>query len=259
MASSGFVQLRRGIREHLRVMTPHELMVYVGLLVEANPASGRVSTTVSDLVDLTDMSAKVIQSALRRLQAMKYITYKPTNNRWQPSEIRICKWKNTAVVDTAVRPPVRGSVRGSVHPPVQPSSILDLDKDLDTLKKKDIAHDDAFKEVLSRWPQKKTDESLAASRYRKFIVGKQCQDKFTLAVGHYLASEQMPYVMKLDKFIGVPQGDQPWMKYVLGDPNNQKTPTMLTLDGKCTPESEVRKLAEEGKAKHIGSGEWVSK
>ncbi|HEY3374620.1 MAG TPA: hypothetical protein VGK02_06120 [Candidatus Aquicultor sp.] len=103
-----YVKLRRGIREHLKIMSATELKVYIDLLTGADFKTGEVRTTIAAICQTCDLSNKVVNSALLRLAAMKYITYKPAKNQWHDSHIKIIKYapvNNTAPTTEAPTAP----------------------------------------------------------------------------------------------------------------------------------------------------------
>jgi len=98
-----YVKLRRGIRDHLKIMTSSELKVYIDLLTSADFKTGEVQTNVSTICATCDLSSKIVNSALNRLAAMKYITYRPAKNQWQDAKIKILKYSPVELKNASVK------------------------------------------------------------------------------------------------------------------------------------------------------------
>jgi len=97
--SKGFVKLRRGIFDHLQIMSATELKVYIALLVLADYKNGSVNISISDLSESIGVSYKPVQVSVKRLVAMKYINFIPSRNQWQDSNFEICKYASVELTE----------------------------------------------------------------------------------------------------------------------------------------------------------------
>jgi hypothetical protein len=105
----GYVQLRRGLYDHIPLMADSEVVIYVALVMLGRINDGTVSMTLRDLASDLHKSPARISAALKRLAEphgadnVRYITYEPARNQHDMTRIRILKWRKSAVTvsDTA--------------------------------------------------------------------------------------------------------------------------------------------------------------
>ena len=91
MAAKGYVPLRRGLLEHLAVMTGVEVKIYTALLILADFRTGKVKISIENLGDVVGFSRRHVQTAIKRLEP-KYIRVKRSTNRWHDTEFTIVKY-----------------------------------------------------------------------------------------------------------------------------------------------------------------------
>ena len=90
----GYVQLRRGLLEHLKIMSPQEITVYIGILLMANFKTASVNATVAELSDVVDICYKATLKAIRRLEKLGYVKYTQAHNQWEVSKIHVLRYHN---------------------------------------------------------------------------------------------------------------------------------------------------------------------
>ena len=119
--TNGFVQLRRGILEHLHAMTGNELKVYIALLCLADHRTGKVCIGLSDLCEIVELPKSSVSAALRSLagphnsKGTKYITYTPASNQFGLTSVLVLKHQKNPCSDGLLF----GSLDGTCTSPVQ--------------------------------------------------------------------------------------------------------------------------------------------
>jgi len=102
----GYVKLRRGLLDHIKVMSFSELKVYVGLLLLANFKNGYVNITIGNLCDIIGTDYKNTLNSIHRLEKFGYVKYTPAKNQWKESSFEITKYnaygKNTEATPQAI-------------------------------------------------------------------------------------------------------------------------------------------------------------
>ena len=106
---NGYVQLRRGIYDHLPDMLDSELKVYIAVLCRADIKTGLLKTSLREFGDEIGITSSRLSARLRRLagphgkEKTAYLDYLPSANQHHLTEIRVIKWKQSAVtnMDTA--------------------------------------------------------------------------------------------------------------------------------------------------------------
>lgn len=102
----GYVKLRRGLLDHIKVMSFSELKVYIGLLLLANFKNGYVNITIGNLCDIIGTDYKNTLNSIHRLEKFGYVKYTPAKNQWKESQFEIVKYnacgKNTEAIPQAV-------------------------------------------------------------------------------------------------------------------------------------------------------------
>jgi hypothetical protein len=102
----GYVKLRRGLLEHIKVMSFSELKVYIGLLLLANFKNGYVNITISNLCDTIGTDYKNTLNSIHRLEKFGYVKYTPAKNQWKESSFEITKYNaygnNTEAIPQAI-------------------------------------------------------------------------------------------------------------------------------------------------------------
>ncbi len=103
----GYIPLRRGLLDHLKIMSFSELKVYIGLLLLANYKNGYVKITVARLADTLGTDYKNTLNSIHRLDKLGYVKYTPAKNQWQDSQFKITKFNKGDI----------GSVNNTQPPP----------------------------------------------------------------------------------------------------------------------------------------------
>ena len=70
----GYVQLRRGLLEHLKNMSGAELKVYNALLILADFNTAKINISQNKLSEIIDLSNRMVGKSCRRLAIMGYTT-----------------------------------------------------------------------------------------------------------------------------------------------------------------------------------------
>ena len=102
--TKGYVKLRRGLLEHLPIMSNLECKVYISLLLMADFNTGVCTFPIGGLESLCDASAKYIRLALGRLEAMGYIEYAPAVNQWRDNTVKIVKYASVNMTEPTTEP-----------------------------------------------------------------------------------------------------------------------------------------------------------
>ena len=102
----GYVQLRRGLADHFKVMSSSELKVYIGVLLLANYRTAIVNITLAELSDYVNLDKKIVMENLHRLEKFGYVKYTPAKNQWHNNSIKIINYngkvKNTTPIPTPI-------------------------------------------------------------------------------------------------------------------------------------------------------------
>ena len=88
----GYVQLRRGLMEHLKYMSGGELKVYNALLILADFRTAKISISQHELGKIVDLSNRVVGTSCNRLKAFGYIKVKTSHNQWKDNEFTITNY-----------------------------------------------------------------------------------------------------------------------------------------------------------------------
>lgn len=120
----GYVQLRRGILDHLSIFTMAETKVYIALLCLVDHKTGQANLSMDKLAEATGYSRRHVQDAVKRLEALKYIKVKRSNNRWQDSHFAVTKFDNsskkpTSTVTSDIGSDVTSDIGSDVQAPDQ--------------------------------------------------------------------------------------------------------------------------------------------
>jgi hypothetical protein len=98
MARRGYVQLRRGILDHLPNMSGAACKVYVTLLCIADFQTGEARLTVRELATVAGMSAAHVAQALRELEQPLpgrdegYVVWHRGTNRFTDSVVQVTRY-----------------------------------------------------------------------------------------------------------------------------------------------------------------------
>ena len=98
----GYVQLRRGILDHLPNMSGAACKVYVALLCMADHRTGEVRLTVRELAVQAGMSAAYVAQALRELEqplpgrTEGYVVWHRGSNRFTDSVVQVTRYRPPA-------------------------------------------------------------------------------------------------------------------------------------------------------------------
>ncbi len=257
MPVKGFVQLRRGILEHLSILTGSETKLYIALLCLASPSTGKITTTATDLADITCYSPQTILVDLKRLNSLGYIAYKPAQNQYSPAVVSIKKWSQSVPIKTIgpTRDQPVTNHRSKVG--ARSSELQKGDPDSQIARKpdkKEIPH--GFDSVWKLW-RKKDGSETAQTRYRTQIKGAILQDEFLRAAKNYTnanSETDLDYYMKLVNFIGTINSGRPWRDWVVNNPN-AKHYCKLDDGTVIWTRKEADKLLDDGKATCQG-GHW---
>ena len=96
MSLRGYVQLRRGLLEHLPNMCGSDLKCYIAIVLIAGINTGRVDITTRDLAEAVGSGSNRVSESLRRLEEAKYIKVKKAKNQYSVTSIQITKWNKSA-------------------------------------------------------------------------------------------------------------------------------------------------------------------
>ena len=158
----GYVQLRRGLLEHLRNMSGAELKIYNALLILADFNTAKISISQSRLSEVVDLSNRMTGQCCRRLEAMDYIKIKTSHNQWSDNEFTILKYyKDGATMEeTQHRADIFDKRR---------------DKSLKDKKKKILERDKYICQIcgvkcLTKLPDKKINEEIWRESYKKLAT-----------------------------------------------------------------------------------------
>ena len=120
--TNGWVESRRGLLDHMRLMGPHNGHVFEALRLMADANTWKSEFTVCDLADTVGMSKSATCASLRWLDEHRYIKYTPTDNKWKPSKAFIPKLRQL----TGVKHPVDKVVDKPVDKVVDTSDCQNL-------------------------------------------------------------------------------------------------------------------------------------
>lgn len=108
----GYVKLRRGLFDHLKIISFSELKVYIGLLLLADFKDGKISISLLDLASSIGLSYKMVQLAIHRLKALGYVKFTLAKNQWKDTNFEIQRYNGGSYEEENAS--VTGSVNTSV-------------------------------------------------------------------------------------------------------------------------------------------------
>lgn len=158
MVGKGYVQLRRGIIEHFKVMSSSEIKVYIGVLVLANYKTAKVNITLAELADIISLDKKITLNSLHRLEKFGYVKFTPAKNQWHSSMIEITNYN--------------GRVKKPIPPttalPTAPTIALPTAKDVTNSNNTKLQKPKNYKEVLKN-KYKYLKEEIFEDAYKNYL------------------------------------------------------------------------------------------
>lgn len=77
-----YVCLPKKIYKHLKIFSESDLKIYLTLLILADPKTGRLFASLRQLANWVGISYRSVNKGITKLQAIGYIKYLPSNNRF---------------------------------------------------------------------------------------------------------------------------------------------------------------------------------
>lgn len=221
---NGYVQLRRGIIDHFKVMSSSEIKVYVGVLILANYKTAKVNITLAELADIISLDKKITLNSLHRLDKFGYVKYTPAKNQWQSNIIEIINYNGGVKkpIPTPIATPIPTPTPIPIAKDVTTSNINDLQNpknNKEVIKNNKEVIDDFFSYFLLKT---KREFRLTGANYE--LIQKRLSERYTLeqlkkAVDNFILddwperSKHLDLIYCIGKQKGKPDALEKWLNW----------------------------------------------